>query len=163
MRVRLTVACAGVEHMLGLQEQAHARITAALERLPDAASPEAAALMVVLAFDHLFSSDFEGMREAAERALQVAEPLGDRPLLALATAVLAIACAWDGRTAEAKDICAEASQLIGAMSDAELAGSIDATAHLASAEMYVDRFEESVAHAERALSVGRATGQLFPR
>ena len=162
MRVRLTVACAGVEHMLGLQEQAHARITAALERLPDAASPEAAALMIVLAFDHLFSSDFEGMREAAERALQVAEPLADRPLLALATAVLAIACAWDGRTAEAKDICAQASELIGAMSDAELAGSIDATAHLAAAEMYVDRFDESVAHAERALSVGRATGQLFP-
>ncbi len=70
MRVRLTVACAGVEHMLGRYREAHARITAALERLPDPASPEAAALMIVLAFDGLFCADFEGMREAAERALE---------------------------------------------------------------------------------------------
>ena len=39
-----------------------------------------------------------------------------------------------------------------------------ALVHLATAEMYTDRFEASGRHAERALAIGRATGQgdLFP-
>ncbi len=76
--------------------------------------------------------------------------------------MLALACAWGGATAEAEAARDEAAALIGAMSDDELAGSIDAAAHLAAAELYLDRYEEAVAHAERALAVGRATGQLFP-
>ena len=48
------------------------------------------------------------------------------------------------------------------MSDDELARRIDASAHLASAEFYLDRFAEAEAHAERALGVARATGQQFP-
>jgi ATP/maltotriose-dependent transcriptional regulator MalT len=48
------------------------------------------------------------------------------------------------------------------MSDTELAARIDASAHLATAEFYLDRFEDSRAHAERALGVARATGQQFP-
>ena len=35
LRVRLTVACAGVEHLLGRHEQAHARLESALAELPD--------------------------------------------------------------------------------------------------------------------------------
>ena len=38
-----------------------------------------------------------------------------------------------------------------AMSDEELAGRIDAAAHLAAAELYLDRYEDASAHAERAL------------
>ena len=58
----------------------------------------------------------------------------------------------------------EAAALIDALGDEELARRLDALVHLATAEMYLDQFEASGRHAERALDIGRATGQgdLFP-
>jgi ATP/maltotriose-dependent transcriptional regulator MalT len=162
LRVRLTVACAGVEHMLGLHRDARARIRAALDRLPDPAAPEAVALMIVLAFDGFFRTDFDAMRDAAERALAAARPLGDRPLTATAAAVLTLACAWGGATGAAEAPRSEAVALVEAMSDDELARRIDAAAHLSAAELYLDRYDEAAEHAERALAIARATGQQFP-
>ena len=77
--VRLTVACAGMEHMLGRHREARARIPprSSRSRIPRAGGGP---LMIVLAFDGLFRTDFDAMREAAARALDAARPLGDRPL-----------------------------------------------------------------------------------
>ncbi len=160
--VRLTVACAGVEHMLGRYAEARARISAALDRIPDSTAPEAVLLMTVLAFDGLFRADFESMRHAAERALEVARPLDDRPLTAMAAAVVTLANAWGGASEAAATACAEAVGLVEAMPDEELAGRIDAAAHLAAAELYMDRYDDAGAHADRALRIARATGQQFP-
>ena len=78
LRVRLIVACASVEHLLGRHEAgAHAPGAGALTHLPDPVGAEAVALMVELAIDGLFRADYEEMREFAERALEAAEPLGD--------------------------------------------------------------------------------------
>ena len=96
LRVQLTTACAGVEHLLGRHEQAHARLTGAMDGLRDPASPEAAALMIELAMDGFFRMDYELMSQWAERALSTARPLGDRPLTAAAVAALAFACATAG-------------------------------------------------------------------
>ena len=50
------------------------------------------------------------------------------------------------------------------MSDEEVAGHIAALSQLSVSELYLDRFEDGARHAERALVVARATGQvlLFP-
>jgi DNA-binding NarL/FixJ family response regulator len=48
------------------------------------------------------------------------------------------------------------------MSDEELSARIDAAAYLTSAATYLDRYDEAVAHAERALRLGRAAGHLHP-
>ncbi|MET0510740.1 MAG: AAA family ATPase [Thermoleophilaceae bacterium] len=160
--VRLTVACAGVEHMLGRYAEARARITEALNRIPDASAPEAVALVIVLAFDGLFRADFDSMCDAAERALELAQPLDDLPLTATAAAVLTLARAWGGAIQAAEVTRTQAAALVESMSDDELAGRIDAAAHLAAAELYMDRYDEAGAHAERALRVARATGQQFP-
>jgi ATP/maltotriose-dependent transcriptional regulator MalT len=148
--------------MLGRHREAHARLTTALEQLQDAEAPEAAALMIVLAFDGLFRNEFDSMREAAQRALDVARRLGDRPLTATAAAVLTLGCAFAGAITQADAARREAVSLVEALSDEELAQSISAGAHLATAELYLDRYEEAAAHAERARAVGRATGQHFP-
>ena len=164
MRVRLTVACAGVEHMLGrYAERPRSASRRRSSELPDAASPEAVALMIVLAFDGLFRGDFDAMREAAERGAAAA-PAARRPAAARAPPRCSrLPARWGGddrgRRGRARD---EAAALVDAMSDDELAGRIDAAAHLAAAELYLDRFDEAGRHAERALEVGRATGQLFP-
>ena len=49
-----------------------------------------------------------------------------------------------------------------AMRDDELAGHIEAPAHIAAAEIYLDRYREAAVHAERALAIGRAIGIMFP-
>ncbi len=159
LRVRLTTACAGVEHLLGRHEQAHARLARAMNSLRDPASKEAAALMIELAMDGFFRMDYESMREWAERALGTAQPLGDRPLTAAAVAALAFAGATSGATPEAEARRSEAAALVADLDDHELALRLDAAANLAGAELYLDRYEEAEAHAERAIAVGRATGQ----
>jgi DNA-binding NarL/FixJ family response regulator len=159
LRVRLTTACAGVEHLLGRHEQAHARLASAVDSLRDPASREAAALMIELAMDGFFRMDYELMREWAERALSTARPLGDRPLVAAAVAVLAFANATSGATPEAEAHRSEAAALVADLDDDELALRLDAAANLAGAELYLDRYEDAEAHAERAISVGRATRQ----
>jgi DNA-binding CsgD family transcriptional regulator len=159
LRVRLATACAGVEHLLGRHDQAHARLARAVDGLSDRASPEAAALMIELAMDGFFLMNYEQMREWAERALSTARLLDDRPLTAAAVAVLTFASAASGATAEAEARCPEATAVVAALDDAELARRLDAAVNLAGAELYLDRYAEAQSHAERALSVARATGQ----
>ena len=159
LRVRFTTACAGVEHLLGRHEEAHARLAGAVDGLSDPGSSEAATLMIELAMDGFFRMDYELMHEWAERALSAAEPLDDRPLIAAAVAVLAFASAASCATEEAHTHCLDAAALVGDLDDAKLALRLDAAVNLAGAELYLDRYEEAETHAERALSVARATGQ----
>ena len=159
LRVRLTTGCAGVEHLLGRHEQAHARLASAIDSLHDPASREAAALMIELAMDSFFRMDYEPMRAWAARALSTAEPLGDRPLTAAAVAALAFAHATGGATPEAQARRSQAAALVAELDDNELALRLDAAANLAGAELYLDRYEPAEAHARRAIAIGRATGQ----
>jgi ATP/maltotriose-dependent transcriptional regulator MalT len=159
LRVRLTTACAGVEHLLGRHEQAHDRLASAFDGLSDPRSPEAATLMIELAMDGFFHMDYELMREWAERALDAARPIGDRPLTAAAVAVLTFASAAGGATAQAETRRSEAAKFVADLDDAELAQRLDAAVNLAGAELYLDRYAAAEAHAERAMSVARATGQ----
>jgi ATP/maltotriose-dependent transcriptional regulator MalT len=159
LRVRLTTACAGIEHLLGRHDQAHARLASAMEDLSDRDSPEAAMLMIELAMDGFARMDYAQMRQWAERALTTARPLGDRPLTAAAAASLAFASAAGGATDEAETHRLEAVALVADLDDAEVALRLDAAANLAGAELYLDHYEDAAARAERALSVARATGQ----
>ena len=164
LRVRLVVACAGVEHLLGRHEQAHARLESALAELGDPGSPEAVALMIELAVGGLYRAEYDAMRGWAARAADAAAPLGDRALLAAALGVRAVAGAFSGVIPQARAHRDEAAELIDALGDEELARRLDALVHLATAEGYLDQFAASGHHAERALVIGRATGQgdLFP-
>jgi ATP/maltotriose-dependent transcriptional regulator MalT len=165
LRVRLTVECAGVERLLGRHTEAHKRLERAVTELRDPASPDAVALMIELAADCLFRGDYEGMGPWSVRAIEAANALDDRMLIASAVSMRAMAAALRGDSpVEAQAQGDEAAKLIDELSDDGLAGGLDALVHLATAEMYLDRFVEAGGHAERALSIGRATrqGELFP-
>jgi ATP/maltotriose-dependent transcriptional regulator MalT len=159
LRVQLTTACAGVEHLLGHHEHAHRRLESALRELEDPASPEAVALMIELAVDGYYRLEHEPMREWAERALSAARQLEQAPLTAAARAALAHACVLNGDMGDAAEHCAEAAALVDALPDLELALRLDSAANLAAAELDLDRLAEASAHAERAMAIGRATGQ----
>lgn len=159
LRVRLTTACAGVEHLLGLHDHAHARLVSALDDLDEQASPEGVALMMQLALDGLYRMEFDPMRAWAAQALTAARGVADPPLLAATVALSAWAAGLAGFVAEAEAHRSEGADLIDAMPDSELALRLDAVVNLAGAELYLDRFEASGAHSERAVAIARATGQ----
>ncbi|MGH3118117.1 MAG: LuxR C-terminal-related transcriptional regulator, partial [Gaiellales bacterium] len=159
LRVRLTTACAGVEHLLGHHADAHGRLASALDGLEDSHSPEAAALMIELALDGVYRMEFEQIGSWAGRALDIARSLGNEPLTASAAAILAWGAGLSGAILEAEAYRSEAGALVDALSDGELALRLDSAVNLAGAELYLDRFDDTGSHAERVIAVARATGQ----
>jgi ATP/maltotriose-dependent transcriptional regulator MalT len=162
MWVQLTVACAGVEHFLGRHDLAQKRLATALERLPDPSSPEGVALMLELAIDGMFRTDYDSTRRWGARALDAARPLSDKSLIATAGATVVLGGACSGEVAEAEGLRPEIAALVDGMSDEELARRPDAAGYLAAAELQLDRFDDAIAHAERGLEIARATGQMAP-
>jgi DNA-binding NarL/FixJ family response regulator len=159
-RVRLAATCAGLENLLGRHEDAHARLMDALEGLSDATSPEAAALMTQLSVDAFYRMNYTSTRDWARRALELARPFEDRPLIASAAGILTLGSVFDGAVTEAESGRSEAAALIDSMSDDELASCLDfAVDTLAAADLYLDRFEDAGTRAGRALAIARATGQ----
>ena len=103
MWVQLTVGCANVEHFLGRHDLAQKRLAEALERLPDPATPEGAALMLELAVDGMFRADYDAARRWGMRALDAARPVGDRPLIATAGALVILGGACSGEVAHGQE------------------------------------------------------------
>ena len=99
LRVRLTAACARVEHLLGRYNEAHAHLETALAELQDAEFPQGVEVMIELAGDSLYHGDYDSMRAWASRAVEAAARLGNRALIAAALAVRALASAVGGRRA----------------------------------------------------------------
>jgi DNA-binding CsgD family transcriptional regulator len=163
-RIRVATECAAVERLLGLQQEAHRHLASALAELGDTESGEAVALMIELTLDALYVGDLDALSGWAGRAVAAATSLDDRALLAAALAVRAWAGAFAGDGEHAQRLCDEATELVDELADEELARRLDALAHLASADLYLDRFPAATRHAQRALEIGRATGQgdLFP-
>ncbi len=158
-RVPLIAVAAGLEHLVGRHDEAHARLLAAIEELPATPSREGAELALEMAIDGVFRHEHEQMRDWASRALSEARALGDRPLTAAAASNLALAHAFLCAVDEAEDARSVAADLVAAMSDDELLARPTAAGNLAAAEFYLDRFDDASFHGERALAVGRAAGR----
>ncbi|HET7450857.1 MAG TPA: AAA family ATPase [Gaiellaceae bacterium] len=159
LRARLARACAGVETNLGHQSQAAGRLAGALAALPDHDSPEAVALMLELVVNALWRTSHDEMHEAAERALNAARRLGDAAMTAAALAELALAESIMGAPERAVSNRSEAAALVDSLSDGDLGRYLEAAAWLAGVELYLDRYEEGEAHANRTLAAARASGR----
>ena len=91
------------------------------------------------------------MRDWAKRAVGAAESRGERPLGRRSRRARA-RCAVAGRDREAEAARRGRRRRVDALPDEELAARVDAAAYLAAAETYLDRYDDAVAHAERALA-----------
>jgi DNA-binding NarL/FixJ family response regulator len=159
VRVRITAAVAGLENLLGRHDDAHRRLLAAYEALPDGASGEAVALLVELGVDCFYRLDYDGMRDYARRAVDAAGGLESRQLRAGAVGLLALGQVLSGAVRDAESTCTAGAELVDAMPDGELARARRAMNNLAPAELYLGRYSQASVHAERALAVAHATGQ----
>ena len=155
----LTAGCAAIEHQLGLHQIAHERLLRAFGQLSEPASPEAVSLMIELAVDGMYTADYDAMHDWSHKALATARPLNDAALTAAAATMLPWAGSFTSHLTEAGPHRAEAVALVDALSDAELARRLDAATYLCWAEFYLERYDDSLRHAQRGLAVARATGQ----
>jgi DNA-binding NarL/FixJ family response regulator len=160
-RAQVTAACAAAEHLLGRHEQAHGRLVAALQSLPESHAPDTVALMMQLAIDGIFRAEYASACDWGARALAVTRSAAPH-LTTAVTALAALTASLAGATGEAERHRAQAAAAIDAMTDDELARPLDAAAHLATAELYLDHYEEAATHAGRALALARATRQQSP-
>src|SRR6185437_9758982 len=108
--------------------------------------------------------EYKSMSDWAARTVAVAEQIDDLVLQTGGLAAAARGFAFAGFPTDARPLRDRAASIIDAVSDAELARRLDAIVDLAGSELYQHLFAEASAHAQRALAVGRATGQhqLFP-
>lgn len=159
LRLKLFATCARIEHLLGHHDQAHARLVVALESLPDAAGADAVGLMIELARDGVFRLEYTAGQQRAAQAVAASRDLNDPVLVGVSLAIYARALAWGGEAQRGEAVRSEAAALIDALSDEDVARRLDALVDLAGSEIYLDCFEEAARHSERALQVGRATGQ----
>ncbi len=157
-RVELVASCAAVEHWLGHHEAAHDRLTRAWDELPAGDGPEAAALLVELAVDALYRTDYAEAGERAARSLAIAQALGAAAPTAAAAAALTLAEAAQGHAAVAEAHREVALAALEQLSDTELAPQLEALYNLCWAENYLEHYDTAVARADRALAIARATG-----
>lgn len=108
---------------------------------------------------------YGAMIEWAERAAELAARLGDPAVRAEAVAAAARGYAVAGHMGQAARWCDEAAELINGLPDRVLAERLAAITMLATAELFLHRFADAYNHCERAMAIGRATGQgqQFPQ
>jgi DNA-binding NarL/FixJ family response regulator len=159
LRLRLISMCAACENFLGRHDSADQRLVAAIDTLPDQRLREAAGALLDLASGAFFTLDDERMCALAERGLAIARGIGEPGLRANAAAVYAHACATAGLAGRAGASADEASAVFDAMPDDALASHLGPLNRLAWAEYLIERFDDSLRHADRGVAVARATGQ----
>ena len=163
-RIELTVTCSLLDTLLGDHARALARLEGAIGEHQDAPAPQAVALMLHVCNNAIWRQDWARARDWATRAYARARDEGERALVAMASASLALASAFTGDIADAERRRAEAAALLDAADDSTVAPLVASLNQLAVAEQYLDRIAEGAAHAARACEVARATnqGQLYP-
>jgi ATP/maltotriose-dependent transcriptional regulator MalT len=158
-RLSSIAALAFIENLLGRHGEAHDRLMAALEEVPDRTSEEGVAVMIEISIDAFFRTDYATMRQFAHDAREAARGLGDRVLMSTPAGVLAFADTLDGAVKDSQASIAEAAALVDSLSDDELVRARRGVNNLASAEVYSERYADAERHAERSLAVALATGQ----
>ncbi len=158
-RVELTTLCAAVEHWMGRHEEAHRRLVRAWEEVPDRSSAVAAALQIELSVDGFYEFDSEQTLDMGRGALETARAVGDEALIAAAASALCVGEAAAGKIEDAREHHAEAVSYIDRLSDAELAPRQEALCHLGWAENYLELYDQAIAHVDRGIAIGRATGR----
>lgn len=154
-RVALVVACVGVDRRLGHHDAAHRRLEETLRRLPLDGGGDRRGLLLELATDAFYRRDFDAMLAWAGRVREAAAADGDAPSGFAASAMLALAAALAGRTAEGQEHLARASAMFDALPDDAVARRLLGVQFLCVAGMYLERFAAMIEHADRGIRIAR--------
>ena len=159
LTVKMIVACAELEQLLGHHGESRARLERAYEDLTDPRSASGVSLLIALSSASLYLSDHHGMLEWGHRAVEAADGSGDEAVRAAALAAHTMGAAFAGETALAMETHDCAANLVDSAPDEELTSQLGALSNLATAELYLDLHAQGCVHGERALMLARTTGQ----
>ncbi|MEV6598250.1 AAA family ATPase [Actinoplanes sp. NPDC051346] len=157
-RVTAVSFLAILQNLIGDHTEARALLTKELAALPEQDGLSAGVLRVGL----ILTSVMCGPSDTADvgEAIRVARGTGNRPLLAFALSVGAVAShSFDVTDPHTPAWLDEAGRLVDAMPDSELAERLDTVTFVSWGELYRERFDAARRHLERALRVARGSGQ----
>src|SRR5262249_57826337 len=117
-------------------EQAHGRVVSERGGLAEPVSAEAVDLLIELALNEFYRSQYHSMYDWARRAVSAAEVLGDPSLRAAALAMPALACAMTGAGGPAQSCRTGAASLVDRPADSERSRPLCAAGRAASAGLY---------------------------
>ncbi len=155
-RVRLTLAAASVERLLGRHEASRRRLARALEEDRDV--PRQADLMAALALSAFEQGDYEGVAQWAGPAYDDAS--ADPLARGAAAAMVAIGLRFAGRVAESEVAGDVAVDAVRRASDAELAARAELVTAVPWAFVAVERLEDALAASRRGSAAAQRAGNL---
>jgi DNA-binding CsgD family transcriptional regulator len=157
-RVGMIAACAGIEMVLGHNEQARRRLVAAREdRLPNTRG--AVLVELELAVYAASMNDPELMCDSAQRAIEGAQTVRDVLLHAAGATLLATGRFFQGEIAAASMAYDEAARLLSTLDDTQIVEHLDTLHYLAITGWMMGRYREAEARALQSISLSRASGR----
>jgi DNA-binding SARP family transcriptional activator/tetratricopeptide (TPR) repeat protein len=157
---QIATFCATIERLIGRHAEARAQLLTELRAQPDQHSGAALALKLGLATGVVMRADREPRHDWPAEALTTARHHGERVPTAWALAMCVVtdhmAGRVDERTAARLD---EATRLVDALPDGDLAETLEPIMWLGSAEICQERLDDAIRHLHRALAIARAAGQ----
>ncbi|HKG64792.1 MAG TPA: AAA family ATPase [Solirubrobacteraceae bacterium] len=158
-RMRLTVAIANAERLLGRPDAARGRLHVALAELPAQPSADRIRLRLGLGLTALMACDLSEARDRAADARDDARSIGD-PVFELAALALGTVarCAADPRPAAAGEVEA-VSALLARLSGEQVATRLPAFWMLGRSWRALGRFEDALAIVRRGAAIAADTGR----
>lgn len=157
MRVRVVVAQATMEWMLGEYQQAVRLLLRELEDRDSRSEHDIAELEMALAAIAQRTDDFSTAVRWSERALVSAERAGDPPRLALARGLLALAYASTGEHARSRSHLTHLLETLGG-AQSEQPEYIDALSVIGWTELLQGHYDSALHHLGQGLELSRRTG-----
>jgi ATP/maltotriose-dependent transcriptional regulator MalT len=158
-RVALSSSLGSLSHMLGHHKEARTQLRATLNSLPEATSPEAAALQLELSVDRIYAADWDDAKSWAERAYAAADARGRSAMQVVADVLFCCGEMGTGRIAEAERHRARAALVNEQLDDRQLAERLEGPWGLGFCDFWMERYEDGVRHLDRGIALSRSTGR----
>jgi ATP/maltotriose-dependent transcriptional regulator MalT len=157
-RARVVARIAFAKRMSGRPLESRQLIERTLESLPPD-SEGALALTIELALDHYWRGEFSQMNEVATAASYRARDPDLRLYATWAAALRSVASTSLGRLENGIAELRDAQDMCRALPDEQLAEQIDVAGYIAQAASALERTDDALEHARRALRLAQTTGQ----
>ena len=152
--------CALMERQLDRPHEARAVLLSELHRIPDPQSATAVPLRTRLVAESLHRGDIRAAQAVLDLIPERADALPSPVAVAIA-ALRPLPAFALGRIADAARFIENASQLVSAAPDDEIADWLDAIAWLCWTETMMGRHASALAHFDRAVALARSSGQGY--
>jgi DNA-binding NarL/FixJ family response regulator len=158
-RVDTAVQYATVARLLGRYTDARTTLRTELDTAPEGINT--ARIKLELTLINVVRGEIDHETDLIDDVLASARRSRDALLEACARTARAWSLYMAGDVARANHSCDTAKALLDGVPDGELASWIEPVFWLSQAERFLDRFDDSLRHADRGIALARATGRNF--